>query len=171
MARNFNMEASALMILTYITLIIIILRIALSLCQYTIKNKIDRAKRMRKRFLSPDKVIVIKADENRQNPMKKISDEQNEHKYHERLAEKHNSSYYQKYQMSSCNSSEKSKSIHAPAKIVYPSMKQPYQKEINDDESFWLHSSQESEQSKDNATVPHTSAYGMRKIGKKKYIE
>lgn len=39
------------------------------------------------------------------------------------------------------------------------------------DESFWLHSFQESELSRENSSIPHTSAYGMRKVGKKTYIE
>lgn len=46
MAGDFDMEALVLMILTYMALIIVILRIALALCQFTIKNEVDRARRM-----------------------------------------------------------------------------------------------------------------------------
>lgn len=45
MAENFNAEALVLMILTYITLITIILRIALALCQFAVKNEIGQIRK------------------------------------------------------------------------------------------------------------------------------
>ncbi|EJW84308.1 hypothetical protein WUBG_04781 [Wuchereria bancrofti] len=109
MAGNFDAEALVLIVLTYITLIIVLLRIALALCQFTIKKEIDRAKQI-------VNVTVTQFE-------------------------------------------------------TYPSVTQSHQKGVNDDESFWLHSFEESELSRENANVPYTSAYGMRKVGKKTYID
>ncbi|KAL3991065.1 hypothetical protein ACH3XW_34365 [Acanthocheilonema viteae] len=180
MVENFDMEALVLTTLTYITLIFVILRIVLALCQFKIKNKIDQAERVRGRSLSLEKVIVMKADENKQNL--------NKHKYYEKPIKNHNSTDYEKHQTVSLNSSKEDKIIlpvpkndikefeKLKSKVTrefpaYPSMTQSNQKRINDDESFWLHSFEESELSRENSTIPNTSAYGMRKVGKNIYID
>ncbi|KAL3991064.1 hypothetical protein ACH3XW_34365 [Acanthocheilonema viteae] len=163
MVENFDMEALVLTTLTYITLIFVILRIVLALCQFKIKNKIDQAERVRGRSLSLEKVIVMKADENKQNL--------NKHKYYEKPIKNHNSTDYEKHQTVSLNSSKEDKIILPVPKNAYPSMTQSNQKRINDDESFWLHSFEESELSRENSTIPNTSAYGMRKVGKNIYID
>ncbi|VDK67813.1 unnamed protein product [Litomosoides sigmodontis] len=162
LAENFNAEAIALMILTYITLITIILRIAFALCQFAVKNEIDQDRKMRERSLTLEKVIIRNVNENKQN---------SKFKYYEKPTKSDNSSSYEKQQTVLLNSSTEDKKIHPVAKNVHLSTTQSYQKQTSDDESFWLHSFEESELSKENSNVPQTSAYGMRKVGKKKYID
>uniref|UniRef100_A0A1I7VL62 Secreted protein n=1 Tax=Loa loa TaxID=7209 RepID=A0A1I7VL62_LOALO len=86
MEGNFDKEAIILIILTYTSLIIVILRIALALCRVTITNEIDRAKQMSDESLSLQKVTIVKADENKQNLNRNHSSftSKNKCKQHER---------------------------------------------------------------------------------------
>ncbi|KAM3728155.1 UDP-N-acetylmuramoylalanine--D-glutamate ligase [Dirofilaria immitis] len=171
MAENFHAEALVLMVLTYVILIIIILRTVLMLCQYTFKS--DQIKRaVERRSLSLQKVISVKSDENKQNSNRNqsLSTHKNNHEYHERPSK--SLSVSKKHQRIP---SKESKFIHPVAKQASSSMSsivtQFHQGRTNDDDSFWQHSFQESELSKESTTIPNTSAYGMRKIGKKVYID
>ncbi|KAK6113747.1 hypothetical protein QQG55_52930 [Brugia pahangi] len=176
MAGNFDTEALVLIVLTYITLIIILLRLALALCQFTIKKEIDRAKQIREQSLSLQKVTVIDANnENKQNSNgNHLSSFNSKNKYHDKPIKNHNSSYNENFETILLDSSIEDINVNPIIKHAYPSITQSHQKgvkRVNEDESFWLHSFEESELSRENANIPHTSAYGMRKVGKKTYID
>ncbi|VDM94669.1 unnamed protein product [Onchocerca ochengi] len=195
MAENFYVEALVLMILTYAILIIIILRIALMLCQFTFKSETDQMKRAaKKQSSSLQNVIIVKSNENEKNSNRNHSlcACKKYHEYSERPVKNDNLPIPAKHQIISAGLSEENRYHHPVAKQDCPSgskfdvtqskfitpssvssgVTQSEQERINDDDSFWRQSFQEeSELSKESTTIPHTSAYGMRKIGKKTYIE
>uniref|UniRef100_A0A8R1TP21 Uncharacterized protein n=1 Tax=Onchocerca volvulus TaxID=6282 RepID=A0A8R1TP21_ONCVO len=161
MAENFYVEALVLMILTYAILIIIILRIALMLCQFTFKSETDQMKRA-----ANITIIINYRNDNLPIPAKHqiiSAGLSEENRYHHPVAKQ------------DCPSG--SKFDVTQSKFITPSsvssgVTQSEQERINDDDSFWRQSFQEeSELSKESTTIPHTSAYGMRKIGKKTYID
>ncbi|VDN06896.1 unnamed protein product [Thelazia callipaeda] len=162
--ESFQAETLVLMSLTYITLVIIILRIALTLFQFMTDREIDRAKLVRKRCLPLQEVIIVKPKKKEENSEQNGGCSPNSCKLFNNLPSLdedigNDLSVMHKYNGNNLSNLSVNNNNFISKFCIF------------EDEAFWVHSFRDTEPSPEHPNIPYTSSFGMRKIAKNTYIE